>query len=142
MEDAELKVEFHNIEPNGIDMSIVIIVSRYKGKWILVKHKERNTYEIPAGHIEPGEHPSSAARRELYEETGATDFSLKFLSYYTITKHGRTSGGYLFFAEVHKLSKLPDYEIENIGLFDFLPDEQTYPLIQPVLFDYVLEHIE
>ena len=53
MEDAELKVEFHNIEPNGIDMSIVIIVSRYKGKWILVKHKERNTYEILPGILNP-----------------------------------------------------------------------------------------
>ena len=137
-----MKVEFHDIEPQGIDMSIVIIVSRYRGKWILVKHKERNTYEIPAGHIEPGEHPSFTARRELYEETGATDFDLKFLTYYTIIKHGKTSGGYLFFAEVNELSKLPDYEISKIGLFDSLPDNQTYPLIQPVLFNYVLEHIK
>ncbi len=136
-----MKVEFCDNEPKGIDMSIVIIASRYKGKWILVKHKERNTYEIPAGHIEAGEDPSFTAKRELYEETGATDFSLKFLSYYTITKHGKTAGGYLFFAEVHELSKLPDYEISNIGLFDFLPDEQTYPLIQPVLLDYVQKYI-
>ena len=49
----------------------------------------RRTYE-------PGEDPSFTARRELYEETGATDFFLKFLSFYTITKHGKTSGGYLF----------------------------------------------
>lgn len=137
-----MKVEFHENEPRGIEMSIVIIASRYRDKWILVKHKERSTYEIPAGHIEPGEDPSFTAKRELYEETGASDFSLEFLSYYTITKHGKTSGGYLFFAEVHELLKLPDYEIANIGLFDGLPDEQTYPLIQPVLFDYVLKHIK
>lgn len=137
-----MKVEFHKNEPRDIEMSIVIIASRYRDKWIFVKHRERSTYEIPAGHIEPGEDPSFTARRELYEETGATDFFLKFLSFYTITKHGKTSGGYLFFAEVHKLSELPHYEIANIGLFDRLPDEQTYPLIQPVLFDYVLEHID
>ena len=61
-----MKVEFHGIKPEGIDMPIVIIVSRHKGKWILVKHKKRNTYEMPAGYIEPGENPSAAARRELY----------------------------------------------------------------------------
>ena len=71
-----MKVEFHKNEPRDIEMSIVIIASRYRDKWIFVKHKERSTYEIPAGHIEPGEDPSFTARRELYEETGATDFSL------------------------------------------------------------------
>ncbi|NLU35820.1 MAG: NUDIX domain-containing protein [Clostridiales bacterium] len=137
-----MKVEFHGIKPEGIDMPIVIIVSRHKGKWILVKHKKRNTYEMPAGHIEPGENPSAAARRELYEETGASEFSLKFMSYYTVTENENKAGGYLFFAEIHKLSELPDYEIEEIGHFDFLPEKLTYPDIQRILFDYVSKHAE
>lgn len=49
----------------------VVIVSNYKGKWIYCKHKERDSWEIPGGHIEDGETPLEAAKRELYEETGA-----------------------------------------------------------------------
>ena len=32
----------------------VVLVSRYKNKWVFCKHKERNTWEIPGGHIEQG----------------------------------------------------------------------------------------
>ena len=48
----------------------VVICSRYKGKWLLSRHKKRDTWETQGGHIEPGETPEQAARRELREETG------------------------------------------------------------------------
>ena len=35
------------------------------------------TWEIPGGHIEPGESPEEAARRELFEETGAAEFTIR-----------------------------------------------------------------
>ena len=56
-----VKVEFHDQVPENTDMPFVIIASRYKGKWIFVRHRERSTYELPAGHIEPGEDIFSAA---------------------------------------------------------------------------------
>lgn len=135
-------VEFHSSVPKGIEMPIVIIASRFKNKWVFVKHKERSTYEIPAGHIEPGEEPEFSAKRELYEETGAVDFSLEFLTVYTVTQERKTAGGYLFFAEIITLAELPDFEIAEIALFDCLPDNLTYPLIQQRLFDYVLKHVK
>lgn len=53
-----------------IDLKYVVICVRSKGKWIFSRHKKRNTWDIPGGHIEPGESALKAAKRELFEETG------------------------------------------------------------------------
>ncbi len=134
-----LKVDFHNKKPLDIKMAYVVIVSKYKGKWVFVRHRERSTYEVPGGHIEQGEDYMAAAKRELYEETGATDFSLDFVSVYAVTRNDEVSGGYLFFADIKELSELPDYEMAELVLFDYLPENLTYPQIQPHLFDRVQE---
>ncbi|WP_313165050.1 NUDIX domain-containing protein [Sedimentibacter sp.] len=132
-----LKVDFYNKKPLNIEMTYVVIVSRYENKWVLVRHRERITYEIPGGHIEQREDYMAAAKRELYEETGATVFSLEFVSVYTVIRDDKVSGGYLFFADIKELSELPDYEMEELVLFDHLPESLTYPQIQPHLFDRV-----
>ena len=51
-------------------LTYVVIGAREEGKWIFVRHKERDSWELPAGHIEPGETSFEAAKRELFEETG------------------------------------------------------------------------
>lgn len=120
-----------------IQLKYVVIAAKYNNQWVYVRHKDRSTYEIPGGHIETNEDYVSAAKRELYEETGAVDFKLDFVSVYTVNKGCNTDGGYLFYGEIKELSSLPDYEMEEIKLFDKLPDNLTYPQIQPVLFDEV-----
>ncbi|MFR7445451.1 MAG: NUDIX domain-containing protein [Sellimonas intestinalis] len=42
------------------------------------------TYEVPGGHREAGETIDETARRELYEETGATDFDLFPVCVYSV----------------------------------------------------------
>ena len=49
--------------------------SRTKGRWVLCKHKERNTYEVPGGHREKNETILETAQREFNEETRAVDFA-------------------------------------------------------------------
>ena len=78
-------------------------------------------------------------QKELYEETGAAA-SLSFVSA-SVTAGGSTSGGYLYFAEIHALSDLPDSEIGRVALFTELPDKLTYPDIQPHLFEYVRKRL-
>lgn len=137
-----LKVDFYNRKPSEIEPIYVVIVAKYKGKWLFVRHKERNTYEVPGGHIESGEDYVTAAKRELYEETGAIDFTLDLVSVYTVNNNNIINGGYLFFADVKNLSNLPDYEIAEFALFEHLPENLTYPQIQPHLFAYVQRWID
>lgn len=100
----------------------VVIICKYKNQWIFCKQKERDTWEIPGGHIEEGETWEAAAKRELYEETGAIKFDIKPICLYAISKYGM-----LCYATIEELTDLPESEIEKIEFFDNLPDNLTYP---------------
>ncbi len=128
--------------PEG-ELTYSVIVARYDGRWILVRHHDRNTWEIPGGHIEKDEIPFNAACRELTEETGARGFDLKCVATYSVTKDGHTGFGRLFFAEITKHGTLAgNSEIAETILLDNLPDELTYPDIQPHLFRKVIEFVK
>lgn len=48
-----------------------VIVENDAGEILFIKHSETGRYwELPSGHIEEGENPENAARREVREETG------------------------------------------------------------------------
>lgn len=113
-------------------LKYAVIVSRYQGRWIYCKHRERSTWEIPGGRREAGERILETAKRELFEETGALDYALSPICAYSVTG-GSKSYGLLCFADIHTLGPLPDSEIEYIRLFDDAPQALTYPQIQPLL---------
>lgn len=63
----------------------VFLISKIDGKWklLLLFHKKLNRWLIPGGHIEYGENPIEAAKREIFEETNIKEvdfFSLKPIS--------------------------------------------------------------
>lgn len=117
----------------------VVVLSTCCGKIMLSRHKERSTWETQGGHVEPGETPMEAARRELYEESGAVDYDIRALCDYwagdEITGEGAT--GRVFHAQIHELGPMPDSEMEEVHLFDALPGNLTYPAITPELFAYL-----
>jgi len=120
-----------------------VIAARFKDKWLFVRHKDRTTWEIAGGHIEDNESPFDAASRELTEETGAIDFSIVCVATYSVEKNGGIGFGRLFFAEVSSLAEVTDIsEIEEVILKDHLPEDLTYPDIQPHLFRKIIEFLE
>lgn len=136
-------------EINNCSFAFAVINATYKGKWVFVRHKDRDTWELPGGHREDREDINITASRELYEETGALDFKIEPVCDYSVTNNGTTFGR-LFYAEIMELGYLPDSEIEEVKLMKEMPDSLTYPDIQPLLhskgIDYllgkVLKHLE
>jgi 8-oxo-dGTP diphosphatase len=128
-------------EPDSV-LAYAVISAKYRNSWIFVRHQNRSTWEIAGGHIEIGESPHDAAFRELMEETGALRFNLACVATYSVIKEGLTGYGKLYLAEVFELGKVPDVsEIAEIILLDHLPDNLTYPDIQPFLFSKSVEYL-
>ena len=112
-----------------------VIVARRNGKWLFCRHNQRTTLECPGGHREEGETPLEAARRELYEETGAVAYELTEIGPYRVARFGGGSScGMLYKAEITITEALPQgSEIAETIELDSLPSDWTYPEIQPFL---------
>ena len=110
----------------------IVCVSRYNGKGVFSKNPKRGGWEIPGGHIEEGEDWQTAAKRELFEETGATKVKVEPICLYSISSYG-----ILCYAEIQEMGKLPESEISEVGLFDQLPKELSFPDSHTVLFNKV-----
>lgn len=115
----------------------VVIFSRKDGRWLFSRHRGRDTWETQGGHIEPGETPEQAARRELWEESGAKQFTLTPVCDYWACSGdwGESSAvGAAFLAQIDQLEPLPaDFEMAEVAGFDALPEQVTYPHITPLL---------
>ena len=48
-----MEVKFYDNVADEL-LKFAVIISKSMGKWVLCKHKERNTYEIPGGHRKKG----------------------------------------------------------------------------------------
>jgi 8-oxo-dGTP diphosphatase len=108
------------------DIRFVSIYAKHKGQWVFCFHKKRQKWECPGGHVELGEDALTAAKRELFEETGAANFTITPLWDYAFFTENHSNNGRVYFADVESLDDLPSCEMEKIGLFDDLPENVTY----------------
>lgn len=108
------------------------IVCLYQWKWLLVRWKWKTTWELPWGHIENWETSLNSAKRELYEETWINWVDLEFLCSRKLEMLEKwiTYYGNVYIVNVLLLWELPDSEIEEISLFEEIPENLTYPFIQ------------
>lgn len=139
-----LTVNFYNNVDDNL-LKFAVIISKNNGKWVFCKHKDRKTYELPGGHREDSENITETAKRELFEETGALEFSISPICVYSVIGKNRVNQtgdetyGMLFFADIQSFTGELHSEMESVYFFDDLPTDWTYPEIQPLLIDEYLK---
>lgn len=158
---AMTKVQFYEEVEDHL-LKYAVIIARAGDQWVFCKHRDRETYEVPGGHREPGEKIDDTARRELYEETGAVRYTLQPVCVYSVTVMDGSEGqeeadvisvrsesctgrpgicgteesfGMLYYARIDTFEPELHSEIEKILLTKELPGEWTYPEIQPRLLE-------
>ncbi|MBS4200097.1 nucleoside triphosphatase YtkD [Bacillus sp. FJAT-49732] len=81
----------------------VLVISRYKRKWLLTDHPVRGL-EFPGGKLETGESVEEAAIREVYEETGGVVKALDYIGeYYVEDKQNGSFVKSVFYADIHTM---------------------------------------
>ncbi|NLX77135.1 MAG: NUDIX domain-containing protein [Clostridiaceae bacterium] len=136
-------VRFYSLgEVSDERLYFAVICTSYKGKWVFVRHKNRDTWEIPGGHREENEGINETASRELFEETGAADYEIEPVCDYSVTIGEKTTFGRLFYAKVIEIGQMPESEIGELRFLETIPDNLTYADIQPQLHRKVLQYLE
>lgn len=141
-------VEFYKLDEVQDNLIVFCaMVVFYKDKLIMCMHKDRRgIYELPGGHREEKETVIETAKRELWEETGAIDFSLTPYSIYRIvdkhvlekeTEYKEDMYGMLLTGEVFDFEALPAMsEMKEVLFFEKLPEASflRYPQVYLRLF--------
>ena len=119
--------------PDDISFQQAVIVARYENRWVMCRHRDQNTWDLPSGSYKPGESALETAKRILYAETGITD-----AEFHIVGGYSWNGDGLLFFAHINTPGILPsDSNVTEKQLFEILPMDLTYKDAHQKLYDWV-----
>lgn len=139
-----MKVRFYDSVPDA-KLKFAVIAVWCRSGWLFVRHRERDTWELPGGHREAGESIDACAQRELLEETGIADARMERVCVYSVegktrvNETGEESFGMLYRTEACAFKELPESEVAEVRCMTALPKAWTYPAIQPLLLHMVVK---
>lgn len=110
-----------------VRMGVRVLMFKDSSVW-MVRHTYIPGWHLPGGGIKRNETIEQAARREMFEETGARAGELKLLGVYTSYIQWKTDHSVLFLCTDFEISGSPDGEIAEMRSFplDQLPGN-VYP---------------
>jgi len=135
-------LKFHDLLTQSDSFNYVVIAANYNGAWVWVRKKGALKWEMPTGHVEVNESPEEAARRELWEESGAVEFKLFPVCDFSIEQGDGKSYNRLFYAQATKFEELPEFEMEEVSFRKNLPKELTYGNVHPALLNKVMKMLD
>jgi 8-oxo-dGTP diphosphatase len=137
--DTIMVFNVDEISNQQIDHSIIF--ATYLGKKIFVRKIGSKTWEIPGGRKEKEESIINCANRELFEETGATRYSILPIMVYRNEKTNRV--GLVCLSIISEICHIPEgSEIEEIKITNDIPKNLSYPVLYEKLFPYVEDIME
>ena len=98
---------------------ITFMAIRHARDFLLVHHRERQTWELPGGHIEGAESARDCAVRELFEETSQ---SVEHLDFRAVLKYSTGPDNRLYYGALYSgelPSPAPFRENEEISRITF-----------------------
>ena len=105
-----------------LELVSTALVLAFSEERLLMTELVSRGWDIPGGHIEPGEHPEETVRREALEETGATLGDLYLLGYQRLRLLGPAPTNYEYpYPDCYQVF----YWARVISLGDFLPTPEA-----------------
>lgn len=94
----------------------------FMGDHLLMTNLASRGWDIPGGHIEPGEHPEDAVRREVFEETAAELGPLYLLAHQRVRLFGPRPDSYPYpYPDSYQVL----YTAQVSSLNDFFPTAEA-----------------
>lgn len=124
-----------------IDSRHVLVIGKHNGKWLLTRHSVRGL-EFPGGKAEPDESLEQAAKREVYEETGASVNNLEWLAEYTVYTDKPFSKT-VFTAVIEDMAEVEWMETDGpILVAELLIDENYSFLMRDAGMEAIIEKVK
>jgi len=145
-------LRFHSVVPFDTvpdeELQYSVVAARHKDMWVCVRLKGREDWCFPGGRREQGESIEDNARRELHEETGALEYSLKPLGLYGVDHRRMVNGreirekiswGGFYSAQINSFGPLPEsFEIAERREFREFPlDSSRFPHMMPGMMNWL-----